>query len=293
MSAPTVSIVIPAYNEADKIRDCVAAALEQTSPPHEVIVVDNRSTDATARIVEAFAAEHPDAPIRLLHQDAEQGLVPTRDFGLDSATGEILGRIDADTVLEPDWVAQLQRIFADPRVDAATGPVSYYDMPLRHFGRRADDRIRRAVRALADEYQFLFGSNMAIRATAWQDIRGHVCRDEADEFHEDIDLSIHLAQRGHLVVYDSAMCAAMSARRLDDNPRRFYSYVWRWERTYSAHALRDPALRAPMVVFASIYPLLKSVREARVQGERLRGRLEDSRAGQAIAALPRLTDRAR
>lgn len=266
-SPPTVSIVIPAWNEEDTIRDCVEAALVQTVRAHEILVVDNRSTDRTAEIVASLAAAHPGSPLRLVHQDATQGLVPTRDAGLDAATGEVLGRIDADSVLEPDWVAQVQRIFARPEVDAATGPVTYYDMPLRRFGHRADDRIRRAVRKLADDYQFLFGSNMALRRSAWEDIRGVVCRDEADEFHEDIDISIHLYERGHLVVYDSEMATGMSARRLDDNPRQYYQYVWRWERTYAAHALRNPALRAPMVVFSAVYPLLKGVRDVTVRTE--------------------------
>lgn len=265
-----MSIVIPAFNEESTIRDCVEAALAQTSPAHEILVVDNRSTDSTVQIVQALIDAHPGSPLRLMHQDAEQGLVPTRDAGLGRATGEVLGRIDADSVLEPDWVAQVQRIFGRPEVAAATGPVTYYDMPLRRFGHRADDAIRRAVRTLADDYQFLFGSNMAIRKTAWFDIRGLVCRDAADEFHEDIDLSIHLYELGHLVVYDSRMVTGMSARRLDDNPRQYYQYVWRWERTYAAHALRNPRLRAPMIVFSAVYPLLKGVRDVQVRTEQLK-----------------------
>ncbi len=269
-SGPTVSIVIPAFDEESTIRDCVAAALDQTSPAHEILVVDNRSTDRTAQIVESLRVAAPEAPLRLISQDAVQGLIPTRDAGFDAATGDVLGRIDADSVLEPTWVAEVQRIFSDPAVAAATGPVTYYDMPLRRFGHRADDALRRSMLRLARDYHFLFGSNMAVRASAWRDIRAQVCRDLADEFHEDIDLSIHLYERGHRVVYDSRMIAGMSARRLDDNPRQYYHYVWRWERTYAAHAIRNPALRAPMVVFSAIYPLLKGVRDITVRTEQLK-----------------------
>jgi glycosyltransferase involved in cell wall biosynthesis len=204
--------------------------------------------------------EYPDAPLLILEQNGAQGLIPTRNLGLDHALGEVIGRIDADSVLEPTWVAEVRALFGDRTVDGATGPMIYYDMPLRRFGLRADDRLRRAILRLARDYQFLFGSNMAIRATAWRDIREDVCRDEADEMHEDIDLSIHLARRDHRVVYGSKMVAGMSARRLDDNPRDYFHYVRRWERTYDAHGITDPALRAPMVVFASIYPVLKGVR---------------------------------
>jgi glycosyltransferase involved in cell wall biosynthesis len=257
---PTVSIVIPAYNEQERIRACVLAAIDQTRPADEILVVDNRSTDDTLAILHGLQREFPDAPLRIFRQDAEQGLVPTRNFGLDQAIGEVIGRIDADTVLEPDWVQEVRRLFADGTVDAATGPMIYYDMPLQRFGHHADDALRRAILRLARDYHFVFGSNMALRASAWRDIRGVVCRDANDEMHEDIDLSIHLQRRGHRVAYSSHMVAGMSARRLDDNPRDYTNYVGRWERTYDAHGIANPALRAPMVVFTAIYPVMKGVR---------------------------------
>ncbi len=71
-----VTIIIPAWNEAERIRDCLLNATRQTIMPHEVLVVDNRSTDNTCAIVEQFIAEHPEAPVKLLHQNDEQGLFP-------------------------------------------------------------------------------------------------------------------------------------------------------------------------------------------------------------------------
>lgn len=255
---PTVSIVIPAYNEEATIRACVAAAFAQTDPADEVIVVDNRSTDDTARILEELRHEFP---VVIFQQDAEQGLVPTRNFGLDRAMGEVLGRIDADTVLEPGWVAQVRDTFSDPGVAAATGPMIYYDMPLRRFGHRADDAMRRAILAIARDYHFLFGSNMAIRASAWRDVRDHVCNDADREMHEDVDLGIHLFDRGHKIVYAPKMVSGMSARRLDANPLDYLRYVGRWEKTYDHHKIFNPALRAPMVVFSAIYPVGKLLRQ--------------------------------
>lgn len=259
-NAPTVSIVIPAYNEEATIRACVTAALAQTVPAHEVIVVDNRSTDRTAAIVAELQAANPDAPLTVIPQFDEQGLVPTRNLGLDSATGDVIGRIDADSVLEPTWVEEVQKAFLDPAVAATTGPVLYYDMPLRRFGLRADDTLRRAMLRLAREYHFVFGSNMALRATAWQAIRDEVCRDEADLFHEDIDISVHLYDAGLRAVYVPTMVAGMSARRIDDSPRDYVSYVGRFDRTYTHHDVRNRALRAPAWVFLAVYPIAKGIR---------------------------------
>lgn len=256
----TVSIVIPAFNEELTIGPCILAALAQTVPAHEIIVVDNRSTDRTADIVGELQAEHPNAPLHYLRQFDEQGLVPTRNVGLDAATGQVIGRIDADSVLEPNWVDEVQKAFANTEVDAATGPVIYYDMPLRRFGLKADDTLRRAMLMLAREYHFVFGSNMALRDSAWQRIRGEVCRDEDDLFHEDIDISVHLHDCGLTAVYVPTMVTGMSARRIDDSPRDYYSYVGRFDRTYTHHQVRNRALRVPAWVFLAVYPALKGIR---------------------------------
>ena len=109
---PSVSIVIPAYNEEAGIRHCLVAAIEQTVPASEIIVVDNRSTDGTKAAVEAMRAAFPDAGIRLIEQNEEQGITPTRNAGFDAATGTVIGRIDADSALSPDWVEQVQLAFS-------------------------------------------------------------------------------------------------------------------------------------------------------------------------------------
>ncbi|MBQ1443182.1 MAG: glycosyltransferase family 2 protein [Renibacterium sp.] len=265
---PSVSIVIPAYNEESVIRQCLIAAIYQSVPADEIIVVDNRSNDATCSIVVQMQLEYPESPIRLLHQSEEQGLIPTRNFGLDRATGDVLGRIDADSVIEPDWVEQVQLAFLDPAISAATGPVVYYDMPMRRFGLKADDKMRQLMLKLAKhQYHFLFGSNMALRRSAWEEIRAETCRDEKDEMHEDIDLSLHLADHGLKVQYVPSMVSGMSARRLEDSPRDYRYYVTRFERTYKAHNVKGLALKAPMVVFFSVYfpaKVLRAVHTASV-----------------------------
>jgi len=263
----TVSIVIPAYNEEHTIKACVLAALDQTVAANEIIVVDNKSTDGTARVVKALQLAYPDAPIRYLEQSEVQGLIPTRNFGLNAATSEVIGRIDADSVLEPTWVEEVQKAFSDPTVAACTGPVIYYDMPLRRFGAIADDAVRRAMIGITRDYHLLFGSNMALRSSAWQVIKDEACLDPDDELHEDIDLSIHLHNHKLKIAYSSEMVTGMSARRIDDSPRQYYNYVMRFERTYKKHNVRNIALRAPMAILMSAYPALKAMRKSELRKE--------------------------
>jgi len=152
---PTVGIVIPAYNEESTIRACVLAALGQTVPANEIIVVDNMSTDLTSSILAELKATFPDAPLIILRQDAEQGITPTRNMGFDAVTSDVIGRIDSDSVLEPNWVECTMKVFLDSSIDAATGPVIYYDMPLRRYMALADDSARRAISRLVKQYRFL------------------------------------------------------------------------------------------------------------------------------------------
>jgi glycosyltransferase involved in cell wall biosynthesis len=265
---PTVSIVVPAFNEVETVGRCLAAAVNQTVAPVEVIVVDNLSTDGTADVVRAFAAAHPRVPVRLLHCPV-QGLIPTRNLGLDAATGEVLGRIDADTLLDPTWVERVGAALSDPGVAAVTGPVGYHDLPWNRFGRVVDDRVRRWLLDLGPDYPFVFGSNMALRSSAWRTIRDESCRDAADQFHEDIDLAVHLHENGLRVRYDSTAAAAISARRMDDRPAAFHDYTGRYTRTYAAHGIARWYLRLPALLLRSVYWPVHLARTLRVPAQEL------------------------
>src|SRR5690606_41530857 len=116
---------------------CLDARVHQIVPVDEILVVDNNSTDRTAEIAEKYR----DHGVRVIRETV-QGLIPARNRGFDEATGDILGRIDADTVVEPDRSQRLAEAFADPDVAAATGPPWCHDAPLRRPGLAAQRQLR-------------------------------------------------------------------------------------------------------------------------------------------------------
>lgn len=259
--SPGVGVVIPAFNEEAVLRRCLLAVLGQTVAAEQIIVVDNGSTDGTRAVVIQMQAQHPEAPLTLIRQSAEQGLIPTRNAGLDAADADVLGRIDADSVLASDWVKQVQQAFQDPELAAATGPVLYYDLPMPRLGLAIDTTGRHLMmKRVADRHPFLYGSNMAIRRTAWQQIRSTTCRDEHDQMHEDIDLSLHLSEHGLKIAYLPTMITGVSARRMDDSPAHFRYYVSRYRRTYSAHEVTSPIPLTATIILRSLYWPLKLVR---------------------------------
>jgi dolichyl-phosphate beta-glucosyltransferase len=97
LAAATYSIVIPAYNESERIRatlDRVLAHLGERGWSAEVLVVNDGSTDDTAQIVQQYAAEHP--ALRLLENPGNRGKGYSVRNGMLHATGELLLFSDAD-----------------------------------------------------------------------------------------------------------------------------------------------------------------------------------------------------
>ena len=110
----SVSLVIPAWNESERIIDCIKNATKQSMPAKEVIVTDNMSTDNTRQLVRDYIDSHPNTNVILLEQNEKQGLIPTRNYGIAHATGDIIGRFDADCMILdcnlPDGNGALGRI---------------------------------------------------------------------------------------------------------------------------------------------------------------------------------------
>lgn len=101
--APTISIVIPALNEEDNIGKCLACLEAQTLPSTEweVILADNGSKDATVAVAEAFQER---LPLRIV-QVRGCSISELRNRGASASSGRILGFLDADCMLRPDWLA--------------------------------------------------------------------------------------------------------------------------------------------------------------------------------------------
>ncbi len=131
-----LSVVIPAYNEESQLPGCLDSLLAQTRAIDEIIVVDNNSTDRTSSVVADYAARH--AAVR--HEfEPVQGVHAARSRGLDSATSELIAKVDADTRVGPDWAALGVEFLAGPRgreFSALTGPLLLADAPFEEFQKR-------------------------------------------------------------------------------------------------------------------------------------------------------------
>lgn len=223
-----ISVVIPTYNEEAMIGPCLAHLQAQTRPANEIIVVDNNCKDGTVGIAAQSGAR--------IIIEAKQGIIHARNAGFNAATGELILRIDADTRVPPAWISEMERLAAaHPNAAAFTGPCTFYD---RRFGRIFGFLQRAIFFGVSYFYQghhTLFGSNMAIRKSAWEKVRDHVCTNGDHVVHEDIDLALHTFEVGGDIVYSDAIFVGISGRRMSHSVRSLFSYVMRWITTMRSH----------------------------------------------------------
>jgi glycosyltransferase involved in cell wall biosynthesis len=107
-----ISVIIPCYNTGRYLAEAISSALAQTLPAHEIIVVDDGSTDDTRRVVESFR----DSGVRYFYQE-NRGLSAARNAGVQLATGDFLAFLDADDLFMHDKLETQSRFLeANPEV---------------------------------------------------------------------------------------------------------------------------------------------------------------------------------
>ena len=110
-----MTVLVPAYNEADSVAETVRSLRAQTHPPTEIIVIDDCSTDGTARVARAAGARVTRPPRNTGSKAGAQ------NFALPLVRTEFVLAVDADTTLAPDAIEQLLPSFERPQVAAACG----------------------------------------------------------------------------------------------------------------------------------------------------------------------------
>ncbi len=224
-----ISIVIPVYNEGDSLSACLRAIDKLKTKPFEVIVVDNNSTDHSASVAATYSW------VRLI-KESKQGVVHARTAGFNAVKGNIIARIDADTILPNNWIDKLQQIFVNhPEAVAVSGSADYYDFVLQDIANRIDHWARNYLENRLGDRLFLHGSNMAVTKAAWDKVKDGLC--PCDGLHEDLDLAIHLQEAGMKVIYDETLVAGISSRRISNDFSKFVQYSLASPRTYKAHAI--------------------------------------------------------
>lgn len=190
-SGLSVSIVLPALNEADRITACLTR-LRRGFGDCELVMVDGGSTDGTVELAERVAT--------VLHSAA--GRAVQMNAGAERTTGDVLWFVHADTLIDPNALSSLRAALTDPRVVGG-------GLRLR-FDRHTPglDLLARTSNARARWLHQVFGDQaLFVRRSVFEQVGGF----PPQPLMEDLELSRRLYRRGRLVLLSATSTA--SARR--------------------------------------------------------------------------------
>jgi glycosyltransferase involved in cell wall biosynthesis len=226
MTKNKISLIIPAYNEEKYLGECLREALKNGGELHEIIVVNNASTDNTKSVAQSFET------VKVV-DESRKGLTKARQRGFLETEGEILAYNDADTKMPKGWVEKVVKHFEkDETLVCVSGPGIYYDQSS-------------IGKIIAWVYWFVayiihffvgymvYGANFAVKKSALEKIGGF---DESISFYgEDTNLARRLSKVGkvkfvlNFYIYNSARRAKSEglAKMAIKYIINFISEVWR------------------------------------------------------------------
>jgi len=293
--SPDVTVVLCTWNRATLLEGALAALVAQTDPPdHEVVVVDNDSTDDTRRVIDRYAAAHPQ--VRCVFEGAA-GLSHARNAGVAHTTGRVVAFTDDDVRVPPDWLREIARtserypdaaFFGGPVLPEWPGTVPAWLTDERWSALGVQSYGAEPFRVDERRPVCLIGANLVLRRSALasigpfnpavQRIHDGIGSTEDDEYHR------RLWAAGAQGVYEPRL--RVSAVVTPDRLTR--SYHRRWHFGHGRHVAR---MRIPEVERARLRMLgipSHLVRQACVDAlQTLRGRLQRD-AARAFASELRL-----
>ena len=114
MHSPKLSIIVPVYNTADYLPECLDCFLDQTYKNFEVVLVDDGSPDNSGAICDEYAKR--DQRFRVIHQNS-RGVSAARNSGIDAALGEYIGFVDSDDTFLPGMLESYASIIEETGAD--------------------------------------------------------------------------------------------------------------------------------------------------------------------------------
>lgn len=192
-----ISVVVPLYNHERYIEETLRSVLAQTVPAHEIIVVDDGSTDHSAALVQGMCDRHPE--IRLWSKE-NGGAHSAINAGIRHATGDLIAVLNSDDVYGPGrFAAMLRALDRTPAAEAVVTGLdfidgdgrairnSWYEEGIAFYRRTGDLAL-----TLVNGNIFMTTSNLLARRALFEEIGGF----SALRYAHDLDFFLRLIARG-------------------------------------------------------------------------------------------------
>ena len=207
LAAPRVSILIPTFNNLPLTRQCLQSVRETTAPPHEIIVVDNASSDGT---VEFLREEEAAGRLSVIYNRQNLGFARACNQGALAAQGHHLVFLNNDTRPTAGWLEALLSAAKSDAVGIVGAKLLYPDGRVQHAGiefiNGVPDHVHRHAAAGAPEvnqpreFDMITGACLLISKPLFQKLGGF------DEIYqngvEDVDLCLRARRAGFKVLYE-------------------------------------------------------------------------------------------
>lgn len=208
--APFVSVIIPVYNDAERLQSCLAALEQQTyfTNCYEVIVIDNGSDPSTNILAIAAQFKHV-----ITTQELTPGSYAARNKGLSLAKGEIIAFTDADCVPSMDWLERgVSHLLANPNCGLVAGRINVFSHNPDHVN--AIELYDQVVMGFP-QHEFLEKRRAAATANVftWRRVIDHVGAFRAEmKSHGDLEWGRRVFAAGYQQLYADDACVGHPAR---------------------------------------------------------------------------------
>lgn len=201
---PSVSVLIPAWNEEVGVVKTLESVINTQYPELEVIVINDGSTDQTDTVIKQFMDENPElvaeAKVRYIYKE-NGGKAQALNTGLEAARNEIIVTIDADSVMDEEAIMRIVQPFGDPEVAAVAGNVTIGNKKqsigfIQQLEYLYGFYFKRADSVFSSVY-IVGGAAASYRAETIREAGGF----DGEIITEDIELSTRLLNLGHKVRY--------------------------------------------------------------------------------------------
>ncbi|MEO4054417.1 glycosyltransferase family 2 protein [Solibacillus sp. CAU 1738] len=214
---PTVTVLVPIYNEAIVINKTIEAILQSDYPITEILVIDDGSTDATTDIVQK---NYGNNKLVKLISKKNSGKSNSLNIGIKNAIGEIIVTIDADTVFHRSTITHLVSHFSDPDVGAVSGNCKVGNIInqltlWQHIEFVTSNNLEKRAFDVLQCITVVPGSNSAWRKRVVQNIGYY----HYDILAEDAELTIRILNADYKVMYEDR------AISYEESPETFKSFI--------------------------------------------------------------------
>jgi len=203
-----ISVIIPTHNRAGLLPNAIESVLKQTYPVHEIIVVDDGSTDGTRAVVSQYESSRPGSTmaVRYIFQ-GQQGVAAARNTGIENSTGEWIAFLDSDDLWLPEKLSWQVRALNEYGKDCAACSTDSRYLNNAHLTKTAFQQIGARCegqigvfpeferRVTAGTFHGVYLQALLVKSSLVRSLGGF---HSALTVNEDTDFLFHLAQRTNI-----------------------------------------------------------------------------------------------